>query len=85
MVLICQGCVVSTNDGRPPLSIFFCRLEKHYKPSPDVVGEALEKWIPSFKMSGLGCTLGYWSINGDGIPQREGAHQQDHPPDITCP
>ena len=57
VVLICQGCVVSTNDGRPPLSVFFCGLEKHTKPSTGIIGEALEKWIPNFSTSGLGSPI----------------------------
>ena len=56
-MLICQGCAVSVSDGRPPLSVFFCGLEKHPKPSLEVVGEALEKWIPNFKVAGLGAPL----------------------------
>ena len=51
VALICQGCAVA--DGRPPLSVFFCGLEKHSKPSPELVGEALEKWVPNFSVSGL--------------------------------
>ena len=39
VVLICQGCM------------FFCGLEKHPMPSPEVVEEALEKWILN-----LGCS-----------------------------
>ena len=57
VMLICQGCAVSVSDGRPPLSVFFCGLEKHPKPSLEVVGEALEKWIPNFKVAGLGAPL----------------------------
>ena len=53
VALICQGCAVNITDGRPPLSVFFCGLEKHTKPSPEVVEEALEKWIPNFQASGL--------------------------------
>ena len=57
VALICQGCMVSITDGRPPLSVFFCGLEKHTKPSPEVVVEALEKWIQNFKVSGLGSPI----------------------------
>ena len=57
VALICQGCAVSITDDRPPLSVFFCGLEKHAKPSPEVVEEALEKWIPKFKASGLGSPI----------------------------
>ena len=57
VALICQGCMVSISDGRLPLSVFFCGLEKHTKPSPEVVVEALQKWIPNFKVSGLGSPI----------------------------
>ena len=57
MALICQGCLVSTTDGRPPLSVFFCGLEKHTKPSPEAVEEALEKWLLNFKALGLGSPI----------------------------
>ena len=57
VVLICQGCVVSNNQSNPPLSIFLCGLTDHKKPDEKTVGEALEKWIPGFKVQGLGTPI----------------------------
>ena len=53
IALVCQGCVVNNPPGKPPLSVFLCGIEKHKKPEVEVIGEALEKWIPNFKVSGL--------------------------------
>ena len=72
VVLICQGCVVSTKDGRPPLSVFFCGLEKHTKPSTGVIGEALEKWIPNFSTSALGSPI---VVGLSTVSQRKSAPQ----------
>jgi hypothetical protein len=53
VLLLCQGCLVAGPNGRPALNIFLCAMDKHDKPSPELLGEALEKWVPNFKVTGL--------------------------------
>ena len=57
IALLCQGCSVANTQGKPPLSVFFCGIEAHNKPSEKLIGEALEKWIPGFKVAGLGAPI----------------------------
>ena len=51
--LVCQGCAVNNPQGKPPLSVFLCGIEKNKKPEVEVIGEALEKWMPNLKVSSL--------------------------------
>ena len=85
VALICQACAVNLMDGRPPLSIFFCGLEKHCKPSPEVVGEALEKWIPNFKVSGLGAPLIIGLSTVLATPRRMAPASKTTPPTSRVP
>ena len=57
VALICQDCAVADRQGKPPLNVLLCGLEDHNKPTEKLVGEALEKWIPGFKVSGLGAPI----------------------------
>lgn len=57
VALICQDCAVADRGGRPPLNVLMCGLDSHTKPSQHLVGEALEKWIPGFKVSSLSSPL----------------------------
>ena len=72
-------------DGRPPLSIFFCGLEKHCKPPPEVVGEALEKWVPNFKVSGLGAPLVIGLSTVLATPRGSGPVSKTTPPTSRVP
>jgi hypothetical protein len=56
-VLLCQDCANSSRGGKAPLNILMCGLDDHVKPSEKMIGEALEKWVPNFKVSGLGAPL----------------------------
>jgi hypothetical protein len=56
-ILICQDCASSNRGGKAPLNVLMCGLDDHVKPSEKMIGEALEKWVPNFKVSGLGAPL----------------------------
>lgn len=53
VTLVCQDCAVADRGGKPPLNVLMCGVSNHAKPSEKLIGEALEKWIPGFKVAGL--------------------------------
>jgi hypothetical protein len=83
--LLCQGCAVAGTNGRPPLSVFFCMLDKHSKPSVEVVGESLEKWIPNFKVSGLSSPLVVGLSTVLATPRGKPPPSKTSPPTLRIP
>lgn len=52
-VLVCQDCAVNNPTDNPPPHILMCGYKDHAKPDLKLLGEALEHWIPKFKVANL--------------------------------
>ncbi|MBM3937816.1 MAG: hypothetical protein FJ333_04060, partial [Sphingomonadales bacterium] len=86
-LLVCQDCAVSNRKG-PPLNVLMCGLASHKKPSSEAIGEALEKWIPGFKLSQLTSplvvNLSRKQAAPAGIPPRcQSSAPSSTPPSVT--
>ena len=85
VVLLCQDCLVASTQGKPPLCIFLCGLEDHKKPSQKVIGEALEKWIPGFKVAGLRAPIVVGLSTVQGTPLGKRPQSKTAPPTTKVP
>ena len=85
VVLLCQECLVASTQGKPPLCIFLCGLEDHKKPSQKVIGEALEKWIPGFKVAGLRAPIVVGLSTVQGTPLGKRPQSKTAPPTTKVP
>ena len=68
VLLLCQQCAEAAAPGQPVLNVLMCSIEDHAKPDPKIIGQALEKWIPKFKLTTLKgpVTLGFLNTHAVG-------------------
>ncbi len=55
---VCQGCARNSRSNRPPVSIVCSRLPFHEKPPARDMIAVMEKFVPGFKATNFGGTLG---------------------------